>query len=73
VEKRFIQSFGEETLRFYLEDLDADGRIILKWILKKWEGRHGRNLSGPGKGQAADCCECCNEPPGSTTCTVFLE
>jgi hypothetical protein len=27
VEERFIQSFGGETLRFNLEDLDADIKI----------------------------------------------
>jgi hypothetical protein len=24
--------------RYHLEDPDVDGRIILKWIFKKWEG-----------------------------------
>jgi len=25
----------------HLKDLGLDGRIMLKWILKKWNGRHG--------------------------------
>jgi hypothetical protein len=24
--------------KYYLEDLDLDGRIILRWIFKKWDG-----------------------------------
>jgi hypothetical protein len=25
----------------HLKDLDVDGRTMLKWIFKKWDGMHG--------------------------------
>jgi hypothetical protein len=34
------------TLILYLEGVD--GRIILKWIFRKWNGRHGLDLSDLG-------------------------
>jgi hypothetical protein len=35
--------WGELRERYHLEDLGVDGRIILKWIFKKW---HGEAWSG---------------------------
>jgi len=32
----------------YLEDLGINGRIILKWVLKKWDEDHGLNQCGSG-------------------------
>jgi hypothetical protein len=54
----------EKTL---LEDLGVDGRIILKCM-----GRPELDLSDPGQGQVADCCECGNEPSGSIKRGEFL-
>jgi hypothetical protein len=33
--------WGDLIERNHLEDLGVDVRIILKWIFKTWNGRHG--------------------------------
>jgi len=33
--------WGNIRERNHLEGLGVDGRIILRWIFRKWDGRHG--------------------------------
>jgi hypothetical protein len=42
-EERYIQGFGKETLRNrgHLEDPGVDGRIILRWVFRRWNEGHG--------------------------------
>ena len=58
---------------FYLKDLRVDGRIIFKWIFKKWHGGHGLDWSGSGQEQMTGCCVWGNETLGSIQCKGFLE
>jgi len=48
---------GHLTERDRAEDLIVDGRIILKWFLKKWDGEAQTALIRTGTA----CCECGNE------------
>jgi hypothetical protein len=57
-----------------LEDPDVDGRIILKWIFKKWDGG---GMDWIDMAQDRDrwhgYCECGNEPLGSIKRGEFLD
>jgi hypothetical protein len=46
--ERCAQGFGRGSLRErdHWGDPDIDGRIILRWILRKWEGFVGTGWSG---------------------------
>jgi hypothetical protein len=56
-----------------LGDPDVDGRIILKWIFKKWDGGAWTGLSWLRIGQVAGSCECGNEPAGFIKCREYLD
>ena len=44
--ERCAQGFGGETWgKDHWGDKDVDGRIILRWILRKWEGVLGTGWS----------------------------
>ena len=57
--------WGNLRERGHLEDPGIDGRIILKWILGKWDGGYGLDWFGAGKGQVAGSCDCSDELSGS--------
>jgi hypothetical protein len=55
-----------------LEDLDIDGRIKLKFIFRKLDGKHGLDCYSSVQGQVAGCCERSTEPSGSIKCGEFV-
>jgi len=71
-EERCIQGWGNQRERTDLENLGINGRILLKWLFKKWDGGI-TDPSGSGQGQVADTCECGNEPSGSIKRREFLQ
>ena len=74
-EDRCIQNFGRGDLRevYHSEDLGLDGRIILRWIFRKWLVGYGLDQAGSGQGQVAGTCECGNESSGSIKRGEFLD
>jgi len=52
-----------------LEDPGVDGKIILRWISRKWDVRAWNGSSWLRIGT----CECGNEPSGSIKCGEFLD
>jgi len=40
--------WGNLRERDHLEDTDVEGRIILRWIFRRWVMGHGLDLSGSG-------------------------
>jgi hypothetical protein len=57
----------------HLEDPDVDGRIILKWIFRKWDIREWIGSICLRIGQVESTCECNNKPSVSIKCGKFLD
>jgi hypothetical protein len=58
--------------RDQLQDLDLQGRILLKRISKKWDGDMDWIDPAQDRGQEAGCCKYGNEPSRYTQCAVFV-
>jgi hypothetical protein len=74
-EERYVQGFwwGNLRERDHLGDPDIIGRIILRWIFRKWDVGVWTGSSWLRIGQVAGCCECGNEHSGSIKCVEFLD
>ena len=65
--------WGSLRERDHLEDLGVDGRIILRWIFRKWDVGVWTGSSYFTIGTVVGTCECGNEPLGSIKCGKFLD
>ena len=65
--------WGNLKEREHWGDQDIDGRIILKWILRKWEGVVGTGCIWLRIGTVAGVFEYGDELPGSIKCEEFLD
>jgi len=61
-------------VRDNLEYWNVDWRIILKRILQNWNGKAWTGfITAHDRKKVTDCCEHCEETPGSINCGEFLD
>jgi len=65
--------WGNLRERDHFGDPGVDGRMILRWIFRKWDVGYGLDRARSGYGQVAGTCECGNEPSGPIKCWEFLD
>jgi hypothetical protein len=59
---------GRPNGKNYLEDLGIDGRVLLKWIVQKWDEEAWTGLICRKERTGGGLCECGDGPPGSIKC-----
>jgi hypothetical protein len=59
-DKSFVW-WGNLRERDHLKESGVDGRIILRWICRKWTEGYGLDRVGLGEGRLAGACDCGNE------------
>jgi len=64
---------GKPERKSHLDDSGIDGRIILRWIFRKWVVRAWTASIRLRIGTGGGTCECSNEPSYSIKCGVFLD
>jgi hypothetical protein len=57
----------------YLDDLGVDGRLILKWIFRKWDVGVSTGSNRLRIGTGTRTCKCVNELSSSIKCGEFLD
>jgi hypothetical protein len=65
--------WGNLRERDHLEYPGVNGRIILRWIFRKWDVGAWMGLIWLRIGMGGGHCECGNEPLGSIKCGEILD